>query len=111
MRDPVQQAGQMAAHVGVPGVGVHQIAASSLIGHSEVGGQRAQRGVGTFEKRLVLGVCRGAVAWIAHAVHVDLGQLDQLADEEVDVNAGTSIDVGRIFSGEDADAHDRKGTS
>ena len=54
----------------------------------------------------MLGVGGGAGAWLAHAVHVDVGQLDQLADQEVDVDAGTAVDVGRILAGEDADAHE-----
>jgi hypothetical protein len=38
-------------------------------------------------------------------VHLDLRELHELADEEVDVDAGAPVDVGWVLAGEDADAH------
>jgi hypothetical protein len=40
-------------------------------------------------------MCGGIGAWRAETVHVDLHCGAQLADEEVHVNAGAAVDVGR----------------
>ena len=42
---------------------------------------------------------------VAEAVHVDVDQLAQLADQVLDVNTGPSVDVGREFSGQDRGMH------
>ncbi len=105
MRDVVQQLGPVPAHVGVPRVRVDDVAVAGLVGDRQIGRQRAQRGVGAGEHRVVLGVGDRARPRLAHAVHLDVGQLDELANEEVDVHAGTPVHVGRVLAGEDADAH------
>ena len=74
-------------------------------GHRQVGGEDAQRRVGAGEPRVVLGVGGGARPRRAQAVHVDVDEPAQLADEEVDVHAGAAVDVGRVLPGEDADPH------
>ena len=105
MGNVVEQLRPVAAHVGVPRVGVHDVAAPRLIGHRQVGRQRSQRGVGVDEHRVVFRMGDGARAGVTHAVHVDVGELHQLTDEEVDVDAGATVDVGRILAGQDPDAH------
>ena len=62
-------------------------------------------GVGPLQQRIVLGVRDRARARIAHAVHLDLCELHELAYEEVDMHAGASVDVRWVLPGEDADAH------
>ncbi len=42
----------------------------------------------------------------AEAVHVDVDEAPQLTHEEVDVDAGAAVDLGRVLPGEDADPHD-----
>ena len=59
VRDVVQQPGEVAAQVGVPGVGVHQVGAGAAGGHREVDAEGLQRGVGVGELRQV-GVRRDA---------------------------------------------------
>jgi hypothetical protein len=48
-------------------------------------------------------------AWLVarrtEAVHVHVGQLPQLADEELDVDAGSAVDIGWVLAGEHSDAH------
>ena len=105
MGNVVEQLRPVAAHVGVPRVGVDDVAPCRLIGHRQVGCQRPQRRVGVDEQRVVLRVGGGARAGVAHAVHVDVGELHQLTHEEVDVDAGAAVDIGRILAGQDPDAH------
>ena len=57
------------------------------------------------EPRVVLGVRGRALARLAHAVHVDVDEPAQLADEEVDVHPGAAVDVGRVLPGEDRGSH------
>ena len=40
------------------------------------------------------GVCRGALAGLAHALHVDVDQLAQLRDQLSDVHACAAVDGG-----------------
>ena len=74
MRDAVEQLGEMAGEVGVPGVGVDQFAALQLGGHRQVDGEGAQRVVGAVEsgERLVAQDAFGRA--LAPAVHLEIGQ-------------------------------------
>ena len=53
------------------------------------------------------GVRVRALARLAHAVHVDVDEAAQLADEEVDVHPGTAVHLGRVLAGQDRGAHAR----
>ena len=105
MRDVVQQRGEVPGQVGVPRVGVDEVAALDAGRHLQIGGEDAQRRVGAGRARIVLRVGGGALAWRAEAVHVDVDEAAQLTHEEVDVDAGAAVDLGRVLPGEDADPH------
>ena len=81
------------------------VARRGLIGHGEIGRERPERRVRAGQQRIVLGVRDGTGPRLTHAVHLDLRELHELADEEVDVDAGAPVDVGWVLAGEDADAH------
>ena len=75
-------------------------------GHLQVGGEDAQHRVGAGEAGVVLGVGGGAGARRAEAVDVDVDEPGQLAGQEVDVDAGAAVDVGRVLPREHPDPHD-----
>ena len=54
-------------------------------------------GVGAGQPRVVLGVRGRAGAWGAEAVDVDVDEVGQLPGEEVDVDPGAAVDVGRVL--------------
>ena len=45
------------------------------------------------------------VALGAHAEDVEVDELAQMAGQEVDVDPGTAVDVGRVLAGEQSYAH------
>ncbi len=45
----------------------------------------------------------GALARLAHALHVDIDQLAQLRDQLGDVDAGAAVDRRRILPGQQGD--------
>ena len=47
----------------------------------------------------------GLVARRTEAVHVDVDEPAQFSDEELDVDAGAPVHLGRIFAGQDGDTH------
>ena len=51
----------------------------------------------------------GVLARRAEAVHVDVDQPAQLPDQELDVDAGTAVDVGRKLPGQHSHSHNRTG--
>ena len=85
VRDAVQQPGQVPGQVGVPGVGVHQVDLGDRRHHRQVGAEDPQRGVRP--RRVGLGVRRGALPRLAHALHVDVDQLAQLRHQLGHVDA------------------------
>ena len=66
-------------------------------GHLQVGGEDAQHRVGAGEAGIVLGVGDRAGPRRAEAVHLDVDEAGQLAGQEVDVDAGAAVDVGRVL--------------
>ena len=107
VRHAVQQLGQVAGHVGVPGVRVHQVRALAAGDHRQVGARgRAARG---WPSASAAGhaVRRDArlVPRRAHAVHPHVDQTAQLPGEVLDVDPGAAVDLGRVLPGEQVDAH------
>ena len=70
-------------------------------GHRQVGREDPQRRVGARQPRVVLGVRGGALARLAHALHVDVDQAAQLADQEVDVHSRSAVHVRGVLAGQD----------
>lgn len=95
----------MAGEVGVPGVGVHQVAALEGGGHLQVDGEGAQRVVGAVEGggRAVADHSGGAS--LAPAVHFEVEQGAQFAGQELDVDARAAVDVRGILPGQQCDLH------
>jgi hypothetical protein len=105
MGHAVQQLGEVPGEVRVPRVGVDDRAAADRRGHLQVGGEDPQRRIGTGQARVVLGVRRRTGARLAEAVHVDVDELGQLTRQQLDVDAGTAVHVGRVLPREHPDAH------
>ena len=69
--------------------------------------ERPQRGVGLGQpgrrrgRRARPASSRGD----AEAVHVDVDDAAQLADEELDVHAGAAVDLGRVLPGQHRNPH------
>ena len=95
----------MPAEVGVPRVGVDEVARPERGRHLQVGGEDPQHRVGSLQARIVLGVRRRTGSWRAQAVHVDVDAAGQLPRQEVDVDAGAAVHVRRVLPREHADAH------
>ncbi len=98
----------MAGHVGVPGVGVHDVGPGAGVGDGEVDPERAQRRVGAGELRR-LGVRRrpGLVAWRAEGVHprVQVAARPQRPDQLGDVHPRAAVHLGRVLLGQHVDSH------
>src|SRR5215813_8534610 len=99
MRHAVQQRGQMAGQVRIPGVRVHQVGGGDRGGHREIGGDRPQRRVGAIEP-VPWPVCHRAGPVRALAVHGQVHQLGQLAGEVADVHTRAAVHLGRVLPGE-----------
>ncbi len=111
MRDAVQELGEVAAEVGVPGVGVHEFAVPEPGGHGEVDGERAQGVVGVVQGGPGAvpgdggaGVRGGA---LAPAVHGEIDERRELPGEEFDVDTGPAVNVGRILPAQQSHPHVR----
>ena len=102
MRDVLQQAGQVAGQVGVPGVRVDQVDLGYGRDHRQVGAEDPQGRVGA--GRIVLRMGGGTLPRLAHALHVDVDQLAQLGHQLGHVHAGAAVDRGRILPGQQGDA-------
>ena len=97
----MEQAGQVAGQVGVPGVRMDQIHLRNGCHHGEIGPEHPEGSVGPF--RIVLGVRGRALARLAHALDVDIDELAQLRHQLGDVHAGAAVDRGRILPGQQRD--------
>ena len=81
-------------------MGVHDIHLRDGGGHRDIGAQGPQGSIGAFG--VVLGVGRRALAGLAHALDVDqITELAQLRDQLTDMDAGPTVDMGRVLTGED----------
>jgi hypothetical protein len=100
----VQQLGEMAAEVGVPGVGMGDVASLDRRRHRQVDGEHLERAVRAGEPR-VGRVSRRVLPRGAEAVDVDIDQPPQLAGQEIDVDPCPAVDVRRKLSGEHRHAH------
>ncbi len=96
VRDAVEQRCQVCGHVGVPGVGVHQVDVAHGGHHRQSRGDRLQRWVGVLQ----------AVPWpVRHrgrpvgalAVHGQVHVLGQLLGQVLHVHAGAAVDLGRVL--------------
>lgn len=106
VRDAVEQFGEMAGEIGVPGVGVDEIAVRQRRGHRQVDGEGAQGVVGAVEPGEG-GVPHDPVhrARLAPAVHVEFRQRPQLPGEELHMDPGPAVDVRRILACEQSHPH------
>ena len=98
----------MTSEVGVPGVGVHQVAVAGGRRDLQVGAEHAERGVGTGQPGI--GGVRGDrqprdVGGPAEGVdpHVDPGAL-QRRSEVLHVHPGPSVDLMGPLTGQESDA-------
>ena len=101
VRDVLQHRAEHAAQIRVPGVGVHQVDRRHRRRHRQVGPEHPQGGVRPV--RIVLRVRGRALAWLTHALHVDVDQLAQLRHELGHVHPGAAVDRGWVLPGEEGD--------
>src|SRR5439155_18879512 len=107
-RRAVQQAGQVAGQVGVPGVGVHEVRAGAVGGHRQVDADRPQGGVGARQLddlRVGGGALLRALRPEAADLHVQVAAGTQGTHQLCDVHPRTAVDVGRVLTAQDVDAH------
>ena len=108
VRGPVEQLGEMPGQVGVPGVGVGEIgtgAAAAIARSAEKmrsAGLAISRRGSSSEKAVASGPSG------ARGRALDIDQLAQLADEEVDVHAGTAVDLRRVLPRHHGHPHARR---
>ena len=74
-------------------------------GHREVGRQDVQGRVRLREAPVLLGDGDRAVALGTHAQNVEIDAAAQMSGQEVDVDPGSAVDVGRVLAGEEGHAH------
>ena len=108
VRHAVQQRGEVAGEVGVPGVGVDQVRAGAAVGDREVDAEGAQRRVGVGELGEV-GVGRGQrlLTRRAERVHpgLEVGQPAQRTDQLGHVHPRAAVDLRGVLLAQDVDAH------
>ncbi|CAM5506652.1 hypothetical protein STENM327S_08348 [Streptomyces tendae] len=105
VRDAVEELGEVAAEVGVPGVGVHQFAPFEGGGHGEVDREGAQRVVGAVERGPGAVAQYAVAAALAPAVHVQVDQAGELPGQELDVDSGAAVHVRRELTAQQSHAH------
>ncbi|MNW54055.1 hypothetical protein D3C74_316410 [compost metagenome] len=106
VRDPVQERGQVAAEVRVPGVRVHEVGSCDVVGHRQVHAERPQHGVRRGE-RAGHRVPRDPLlaAGSVEAAHAHVDAFAQHTGQLGDVDARASVDVGRVLTGQQVDSH------
>jgi hypothetical protein len=113
VRHAVQQLGDVAGEVRVPGVTVHDVGAAGAAGagrHRQVHAHGAQRrvGAGQFGRFRVRRDAR-FVAFAAEAVHPDVRERPQIPGQVLQVDTGAAVHLRRVLPGEQVDA-ERGGT-
>jgi hypothetical protein len=104
VRLAVQQGGQMAGQVGVPGVRVHDVAVARGRGDAQVHAQRLKCLVRMRE--LGIGGVRVRIGpRTAEAVDVDVCQPAQLTGEVLDVHTRAAVHLGWPLACQQPDAH------
>src|SRR5690606_27693299 len=104
VRDVVEERGDEPAEVGVPRVAVYDVNVGKCGGHREVDRQGPERGV-RLEQLRRRNVPDRAVARRTPGVDTKVDEPAQLAAEEIDVDAGTTVDIGRVLPAEEPDLH------
>ena len=112
--DVAEERGDVACEVGVPGVGVHQVRPLTRGGNLKVNAEGTQRCVGTLQLGQVRMASHPRIGSVGsgftraieglHSQIIDeaaqhLGQLENM-------DTGSAVDVGRVFAGEQINAHD-----
>ena len=112
--DVAEERGDVTGEVGVPGVRVHQVRALTRGGNLEVDTEGTQRCVSSLKLGQVrvtghprIGSVSSGLAGAIEGLHsqvIDeaaqhLGQLENM-------DTGSAVDVGRVFAGEQINAHD-----
>ena len=114
MRHAVQQRGEVAGEVGVPGVRVHQVGAGAAVGDGQVDAEgRAARALAPASSaRSAYDEVPRLVARRAEGVHArgEVVAGAQRADQLGDVHAGAAVDLGRVLLGQHVDSHDAEPT-
>ena len=110
VRDVAHEAREVAAHVRVPRVRVHEVGSLAGGGEGQVDAEGGQGGVGPGELGEV-GVAGRAVlvARLPEGVHphVEVTALAQGPHELGDVDARAAVDGRRVLLGQDVDAHEK----
>ena len=104
MRDAVEQASDVTGEIGIPGVGVQEVDSRRIAHHLEIDPEGLQRGIGAREIR-GHGMSLGVRSRRTEAVHVDVDEWPQMGGEFAHVDARAPVDIGRPFTGEEADLH------
>ena len=113
VRDVAEKRRNVPSKVRVPGVGVDQVRPLARSGNLEVDAERAQRGVRSGQLRQICmsGHARvGSIGtWFARTVkRLDAQVIDQAAQDLGQfehVDTGSSVDVRRVFTGKEINAH------
>ncbi len=104
MRDVVEQLGQMAAEVGVPGVAVDQVDALDVGRHPQADRHGAQGRSVPVRRNLSPGLVAGdhqlRLAGGAEAEDRQVDQPGQLPAEILDMDAGAPVHLGRKLPGQ-----------
>jgi len=106
VRHVMQQTRKMSGRVGVPGVGVHEVGTNNVLGDLQVDPERRDRcvGVGKFSWHAVVHDI-GLVAWHPETTNHYLDSPSQRSHELCDMNASTPVNLWRILTSDQVDAH------
>ncbi|MPN16280.1 hypothetical protein SDC9_163618 [bioreactor metagenome] len=103
-RDVLEQPGDDARELRIPGVRVDDVDWGYGRGHRHIGTQRPDGAVGA--GGVVLGVGGGTFTGLAHALDIDaVTEFAQLRNQLTHMYASAAVDVRGVFSGEYRNAH------
>ena len=106
VRDAMEQLGEVAGPVRVPGVAVHDVGAGDVLGHLQVDTEGRQGRIGGGELRgHQVRVHMRFIARLAERPHHDIRRWTQRVDQLGHVDTGSAVDLRRIFAAQNVDSH------
>ena len=100
----------MARHVRVPGVRVGHVGSFDAAAIATSVERMCRAGLACREPAVLLGERSRLGAFGTHAEDLEVDELTQMAGQEVDVDSGAAVDLGRVLTGQQAHAHGRQPT-